>query len=200
MATIIQFIRSHAIAMILLILCGLVLRFNNSLIKCDGLADILIYGIYLLLIFVLTLAFLIKHILDLCTIKEARRNKILSMAIVLGIEIIVFVGQSSWKEKRLQNALLTAKIYPENLDIGELMLINSETYYTVFGHIDWSCSFTNTYELKRDTLFLRGNPFEKSKGIISNKYLLKDSLLIPVNAYEFNNARTDTMKIEQKRY
>lgn len=199
MVKLFQIIRSNSLAIILLILCGLVFRFYNSLNKCEGLASILLYGIYLISIFFLSLVFLIKQGLDIYKIKEARKTKILTIAIVFGIQIFVFVGKSSWKEERLRNNLLSAKIYPENLDMGELILLNQDTYFTVFGHIDWSCSFTNTYEINRDTLFLKGNPFEKTRGIISNEYLLKDSLLIPVKTNEINYERTDTMKINNKR-
>ncbi|MEQ9262913.1 MAG: hypothetical protein RLP14_07130 [Owenweeksia sp.] len=104
----------------------------------------------------------------------------------------------NWKNYRLGHSSLTASIYADQLDIGRIELLNHKKYYAFYGHIDWSCSFTESYLKHGDTLILNGNPFGKSEGILANKYLLTDSALIPIKIVGKDMARTEIMKINKR--
>ncbi len=110
------------------------------------------------------------------------------------VSITTFQGKTSWRNFKLRNSILSASIYPDQNNIGRLELIDSERYYATYGHIDWSCTFTNTYKKRRDTLILNGQPFEMTEGILTDMYFITDSSLVPIKQDERDMRRTETMK------
>lgn len=80
----------------------------------------------------------------------------------------------------MRDSILSATIYSDQFNIGRIELINNREYYAQYGHLDWSCGFTDQYNIKGDTLILTGSLFETTNGVLTDKYLMTDSTLIPM--------------------
>ncbi|MEZ4951924.1 MAG: hypothetical protein R2784_21395 [Saprospiraceae bacterium] len=141
---------------------------------------------------------MVRQIYKIIKKAENRRVRVWTSLITIIASVIAFQGKSTWKNLRLGNSILSASLYPDQHDIGRLELIDNETYYALYGHIDWSCSFTDNYEKHGDTLVLAGQPYERTEGILADKYLITDSTLVPIKLTDRDMERTETMKIEIK--
>jgi hypothetical protein len=191
-------IRTYIWTVSILILCGLIIYFDSSLNTCYGLVHGFGDLFLLLILFVLLTAFIGRQIYKIVKKADNGRVRIWTSLVVIIVSVIAFQGKSTWKNLRLGNSILSASIYPDQLDIGQLELIDEERYYALYGHIDWSCAFTESYEKNGDTLILAGQPFEKTDGILADKYLMTDSTLIPIILVQKDMERTETMRIEIK--
>ena len=189
-----QNIRTNIWTISILILCGLIIYFDSSLDTCYGLVHGFGDLFLLLILFLLLTAFLGRQIYKIVKKAENSRVRIWTSLIVIIASITAFQGKSTWKNLRLGNSILSASINPDQLDIGRLELIDNERYYALYGHIDWSCAFTDTYEKNGDTLILAGQPFEKTDGILTDKYLITDSTLVPIKLTDRDMERTETMR------
>lgn len=112
--------------------------------------------------------------------------------------VITWLWKSTWKEFKLGNSKLKASIYADQLDMGRIELLDGERYYATYGHIDWYCSFTGLYKSYGDTLVLSGQPFEISEGILADKYVMTDTLLIPIKTLDKRSERTGAIKISKR--
>jgi hypothetical protein len=130
--------------------------------------------------------------------KGCTKLRLVACLIAISSSVLAFSGKGYWKKIRIGNPMLIASIEPDQLDIGRIELIDDHRYYATFGHIDWSCSFTNTYKIANDTLFLSGSPFVKTDGIITNSYLITDTTLIPIDHASINRSRPTLMKIVKR--
>jgi hypothetical protein len=183
----------------ILIVCGLIVYFDSSLNTCYGLVHGLGDLFLMLVLLILSLFFIVRQIYKIAGRADNKKTRILASLIVIVAITIAFQGKSTWKEIRLGKSILKASIYPDQLDIGRLELIDEEKYYALYGHIDWSCTYTDKYEMKGDTLILGGNPFEKTDGILTDKYIMTDSTLIPVKFQDIEMKRTEILTIEKKK-
>ena len=131
-------------------------------------------------------------------VKKAKNSKvrIWTSLVVLFASITAYQGKYTWKNITLENSVMSASIYPDHHDIGKLKLIDEKKYYALYGHIDWSCSFTGTYAVKSDTLILGGEPFGKSDGILTDKYIMTDSTLIPIHYTKVGMDRAKILRIK----
>ena len=184
---------------IILFWCVLIIYFDSRLDTCHGLVHILGDLFLLFILFVLLIVFLGRQIYKIINKTGNRKVRVLISLIVIVAFVTAFQGPSTWKKLRLGDSILRASIYPDQLDIGRLELIDNEKYYALYGHIDWSCAFTGTYKIIGDTLILTGYPFEKTDGILTEKYLMTDSTLVPIKLSYRNMERTEIMKIEIKK-
>jgi hypothetical protein len=191
-------IRTYIWTVSILTLCGLIIYFDSSLNTCYGLVHGFGDLFLLLILFVLLTAFLGRQVFKIVKKAENSKIRIWTSLIVIIASVTAFQGKSTWKNLRLGNSILSASIYPDQLDMGRLELIDEERYYALYGHIDWSCAFTDSYERNGDTLILAGQPFEKTDGILTDKYLITDSTLIPIKLTDRDMERTEIMKIEIK--
>ncbi len=182
----------------ILFVCGLIVYFDSSLNTCYGLVHGLGDLFLLLVLLILTLIFIVRQIYKIAKRADNRKTRFLASLIVIVATTIAFQGKTTWKEIRLGNSILKASIYPDQLDIGRVELLNEEKYYALYGHIDWSCAFTDKYKIVGDTLILGGNPFGKTDGILTDKYIMTDSTLIPVKTQDREMKRTEIMTIEKK--
>ncbi|MGV6861353.1 MAG: hypothetical protein ACWA41_06250 [Putridiphycobacter sp.] len=180
---------------VILFWCGLIIYKDNSLNACQGLVDLFL----LLVLVVLLSVFLGRQVYK--TIKKANNFgvRVWTSLIVILACITAFQGKSTWKNIRLGNSILSASIHPDQLDLGRIELIDNNKYYAFYGHLDWSCSFTETYEKHGDTLILAEQPFAKTDGILADQYLITDSTLVPINLTGQDMKRTETMRIEIKK-
>lgn len=182
----------------ILFVCGLIVYFDSSLNTCyglvHGLGDLFLW----LILLILSLLFILRQIYKIARRADNKQIRILASLIVIVATTIAFQGKATWKEMRLGNSVLKASISQDQLDIGRVELINEEKYYALYGHIDWSCAFTDKYKIVGDTLRLGGNPFGKTDGILADKYIMTDSTLIPVKTQDREMKRTEIMRIEKK--
>ena len=190
--------RTYIWTVSILTLCGLIIYFDSSLNTCYGLVHGLGDLFLLLILFVLLTTFLGRQVYKIVKKADNSKIRIWTSLIVIIASVTAFQGKSTWKNFRLGNSILSASIYPDQLDIGRLELIDEERYYALYGHIDWSCAFTDNYERNGDTLKLAGQPFEKTDGILTDKYLITDSTLVPIKLTDRDMKRTEKMKIEIK--
>jgi len=151
----------------------------------------------LLALVILLTIFLVRQIYEIMKQSENRKNRIWVSLIVLIAAGIAFQDKSTWIELRLGKRILSASIYPDQLDIGRFELLGNQRYYALYGHIDWSCTFTGSYDMLGDTLILAGQAFEKTAGILADKYVMTDSTLIPVKTENRYAERTQVMRIEK---
>ncbi|MGB1248824.1 MAG: hypothetical protein ACPG4Z_08045 [Chitinophagales bacterium] len=187
-----QNITIYIVTIIILLLSGIKIYFSAKLNTCNGLLSI--FG-EITLLFILFLSLILVIGLLFYSIKKQKRyqkSQIGLCLIVLTALIIAVQNKSVWKNIILGKNSITASIYSDQLEIGILELTKDNKYYTIYGHIDWTCSFTGSYERKLDTLILNGKAFENTGGIISNVYLFTDSILIPLN----KNEKTGALKIK----
>src|SRR5690606_11561196 len=152
-------IRTFIWAALILLWCGLIIYLDSRLNTCHGLVHIFGDLFLLLVLFVLLTAFLGRQIYKIVRKTDNKGVRIWTSLIVIIASVTAFQGKSTWKNFRLGNSILSASIYPDQLDIGRLELIDKEKYYALYGHIDWSCAFTDSYERNGDTLILAGQPF-----------------------------------------
>src|SRR5690606_14452318 len=115
----------------ILLLCGLIVYFDSSLNACYGLVHGLGYLFLLLILFVLVIIFLASQIYKIIKNSENRKSRILASLLVVITTAITIQGEIIWKELRLGNRVLSASIYPDQLDIGRLELLDEEKYYAV---------------------------------------------------------------------
>lgn len=185
---------------LIIILCGLIVYFDSRLNTCYG----LFYGFgdlfLLLVLFFLVTIFIIRQVYQIIKYTDNRKIKIWASLVVILATIIAIQGRSTWKEIRLGKSILKASIYPDQLDIGRIELLDSKKYYALYGHIDWSCTFTDDYRKQGDTLILSGHPFEKSDGILADKYIMTDSTLIPMKSINEKMESAEILKIENKNW
>lgn len=184
----------------ILIVCGLMVYLDSSLNSCYGLVHGFRDLLLMLVLLILSLVFIVIQIYKIAGSADNKITRIFASLIVIVATIVAFQGTSTWIEIRLGNSILKASIYPDQLDIGRLELINEEKYYAVYSHIDWGCSYTDNYEMKGDTLILSGNPLKKTDGILTDKYIMTDSTLIPIISQDKELNRTNILTIEKKNY
>jgi len=183
----------------ILLLSGLIVYLDNSLNRCSELVHAFGDIFLLLVLFLFIVIFIIIQIYKTIKHTESRKSRIWSIIIVVIATLLAFQGNLFWKEIRFGNSILSASIYPDQLDIGQIELLDNKKYYALYGHIDWSCAFTDSYQKHGDTLILNGAPFKKSNGILADKYILTDSTLIPIKTMVKTMKRTEIMKIKKRK-
>lgn len=180
----------------MLILCCLKVYFDSGLNTCYGLfhrlGDLLLSAI----LFLLLLTYFGIYLYKLFKKTGQRKARFLTSFIVIIAYFIAFQSKSTWRNLRLGNTIISASIHPDQLDIGRLELSDEEFYYALYGHIDWACELTGPYKKKGDTLILAGNPFEKTEGILTDKYIITDTTLVPINYADRPMERTQALRIE----
>jgi hypothetical protein len=166
------------LAIPMLVLCGLIIYFERSLNTCQGLAhtvrDIFLFA----LLIGSSLLFLVIQLYKIITQPIQRLTRMIVSLFL--IALVIFSVQFDWKNSQFDDVLLSATSDIGSLNYGELKLLNKTDYYVRYGHVDWSCSTTGFYEISFDTLKLKGNPAEKSDGILANIYLMSDSQIVPI--------------------
>lgn len=100
--------------------------------------------------------------------------------LVVAGTVFSFLGPSVWLRLRLGAPVVEARTHQGQFDTGVITLYENNTYYEVTGHIDFSCSRLGEYTIKKDTLFLGNDAFEKSGGMLANSYLMSDSVWVPI--------------------
>ncbi len=135
----------------ILLFSGLIGYLDNSVNRCYGLVHIIGEIFPLLVLFLFIVIFLIIQTYKTIKHTENRKSRIWSIIIVVTATLIAFQGKLFWKEIRFGNSILSASIYPNQLDIGRIELLDNKNYYALYGHLDWSCAFTDSYQKHGDT-------------------------------------------------
>lgn len=181
----------------ILFICGIKVYFNNSLSNCDGLIQGFVDLFLLLILLFLNLIFIGIQFYKIKRGAINRKARIFAILIIIIATSIAFQDKETWKNFQLKNSLLKAIISLEQLDIGQIELIDGKKYYAKYGHLDWSCSYTNNYKIIGDTLILEGNLFAITDGILTNNYIITDSTLIPIFEKNIKMNRTEILIIKK---
>lgn len=179
-----------------LILSGIIFLGESNLESCSGLVGPVFLLLKLSSLIVVAVIILIFEIYKFAKRTNYGKHRLIVILLNGLLVYVTIVFSFEVKEWRLNNAVLNSTLTNQSGTIGKVKLLDADTYYALYGHIDWSCSFVGTYVLNKDTLTLKGNPIEKSDGVISNKYLLTKDFLIPIKKstdYEFE---TDSLRID----
>jgi len=180
----------------ILTLSGLIVLNESRLNTCSGLVHAVGDIFPLLFLFLFLAIFLGRQLFKVVSTNENRNTRIWASLLVISAVVIAIQGKSAWKEFRPGKSLVKASIYPDQLDIGQIHLLDNQIYYAQYGHIDWSCAIKDHYKLVGDTLYLAGQPNAKSDGIIADKYIINDSTWEPINETNQEKHQTQTMFLE----
>ncbi|WP_430899741.1 MULTISPECIES: hypothetical protein [unclassified Paraflavitalea] len=163
-----------------LLLSGWLIYSNASIESCSGLVQSIFFVLSSVLLIVLALWALIRMVVKY-------EEKLISKSWLIAVSCLVvvgtvfsFLGSSVWLRLRLGAPLVEARTHQGQYDTGVVTLYENNRYYEVIGYIDFSCSRLGEYTIKKDTLFLWGDAFEKSGGVFANSYLMSDSVWVPI--------------------
>ncbi len=177
----------------MLVLCGVMIYFERSLNACQGLAHTIRDIFLLALLLGTSLLFLVMQLHKIITHPIHRLTR--TIVSLLLLVMVIFSVRYDWKNGQFDEVILSANSETQSLNYGELKLLNQTEYYVLYGHVDWSCSFTGLYEKSFDTLKLQGNPTEKSQGVFANNYLISGSHLVPIQTDSTLNNEAVALKI-----
>lgn len=182
----------------MLFFCGFIIQYESRLNNCYGLFQTLSDLVQRVFLVVFLLVFLIIQIYKIRKHSNIKKTRIMASLFLIIVTIIASQGRATWRKIHLRNNMLKASIHKGELDIARLELIDNEKYYALYGHIDWSCGFTEKYEIIGDTLILSGNPIKRSDSIIANKYIIYDSVLVPIKIQNEEINRVKKLIIEKR--
>ena len=170
------------------------LRFSLAENGCSGLMDLFFGGIFLIFFAVsILLAFR-------ATFRKRELCKNKPEPIILTIALITL------------SALIIGRVFGENFKGSKwiyatnnktfaqqsLTLRNNETFRVDIGGADISCYFSGRFQKQNDTILLDKTVIEQTHSAFTIKYVLHDSLLIPVFDTTIKNKGFDTLFITPK--
>lgn len=170
------------------------LRFSLAENGCSGLMDLFFVGFFFIFFAVsILLAFRAAF-----RKRELYKNK--TEPIILTIALITL------------SALIIGKVFGENFKGSKwiyatnkknftqqsLTLRNNETFRVDIGEADISSYFSGRFQKQNDTILLDKTVIEQTHSAFTLKYVLHDSLLIPVFDTTIESKGFDTLFIKQK--
>lgn len=94
---------------------------------------------------------------------------------------------------------ISAEANKDKLSSQYLTLRNNETFKVDLGHVDFVCYFSGQYQKHGDTILLDKDVVAQTNSLLTTKYLLQDSLLIPINQTKVDSAKFSKFVITSKR-
>ena len=168
------------------------LRFSLADNGCSGLMD-LFFGAVFFIFFVVSILLAFRATFRK---RELYKNKpepmILTVALItLSALIIGRVFGENFKGSKWIYAV-NNKVFARQ----SLTLRNNETFRVDIGGADISCYFSGRYQKQHDTILLDKIVIEQTHSAFAIKYVLDDSLLIPVFDTTIKNKGFDTLFIK----
>ena len=162
----------------LVIVTFLYLRFRLADNGCFGLIEIM-YSILLFILFVITITFSVIAIFR----KRPgyyKRPEPISLTIFLLTILVLIVGFF------LGNTLkgrqwIYAEANVQKISSQSLTLRRNGTFRVDMKNADFGCFYSGQYKKHGDTILLEENIIDLTHNLLTSKYILKDSLLLPVN-------------------
>lgn len=163
-----------------LLLSGWLIYSNASIESCSGLVQIMTFVFSSVTLIVLALWALIRMVVKYEKKLISKSWLIAVSCLVVAGTVFSFLGPSVWLRLRLGAPVVEALTHQDHYSTGVITLYENNRYYEVTGHVDFSCSRFGEYTIKKDTLFLWGDAFEKSGAVFANSYLMSDSVWVPI--------------------
>jgi hypothetical protein len=156
---------------------------------CSGLLDLFL-GFGFIILFAISFWLAFK-----ATFRKRDPNKSKPEPIILTITlltIIVLIIGKTFGEDFKGKRWIHAETNSDELERQFLTLRKNGTFRVVLGHVDWSCYFSGPYQVHGDTILLDKKVIDQTSSLLTTKYLLQDSLLIPIN-----DMNTDSTKFRE---
>lgn len=183
------------VAALVLIYCGFNIYFQNNFDSCFGIITGIIYLTRITLLSILLAIFLGRQIYKMLRKPGNINIRFVASILFLIAGSLAYLDKSTWRSFRYGESILIAS-EPYSNQITRLELMDDKNYYGLYGYMDWSCGFANTYTKAGDTLILNGDTFEKSGGYLSDRYLISDSVLTPLAPASEETKDLQILKIE----
>lgn len=159
---------------------------------CNGAVEVFTYFI-LLFLFILALS--------LCLIainKKSKKPEKVSLIITL-LTLLTLVSFTIIGDKFYGRRWITAKSFNDRHEISRqtIVLRKNKTFRIDLIEADYSCFFSGTYRIINDTLELGKEIVQQTDKKFTSRYLIKDSLIVPVNEGKKSMELYDTLLIER---
>jgi hypothetical protein len=174
----------------------LYLKLNLADDGCWGLIEGM-YTIGLFILFAVTIPLAIMG-----TLRKRQLNKGKPEPITLSIGLVtlftLIVGKA-FGENLKGSTWIYALSDNRNLHTQSLTLRTNGTFRVDLNEVDFSCYFSGNYQKHGDTILLDKGVIEQTNSLLTTKYLLKDTVLMPLNDTTKNSIRFSELVISAKR-
>jgi len=162
---------------------------------CSGLMDFFFGGVFIILFGVsLWLAF--RATLRKRELSE--KPEPISLTIILATLAILIVGKMFGQDFK-GNTWIYAEANADKLETQTLTLRKNGTFKVDLGHVDFSCYFSGHYQKLGDTIVLDKDVIAQTNFLLTTKYLLQDTLLVPLNDTNVDNTKFNDFVINSKK-
>ena len=108
-----------------------------------------------------------------------RKPEPITLTITLVTLAILFIGKIFGQDLKGSNWIY-AKANADKLETQALTLRKNGTFKVDLGHVDFSCYFSGHYQRHGDTILLDEDVIAQTNSLLTTKYLLQDTLLMPL--------------------
>ena len=173
----------------------LYLRLNLADSGCSGLIEYT-YTILLFILFAVTLPLSFTASFR----KRQLQNKgpePITLTITLLTLFVLIIGKTFGEDLKGKQWIY-AEANTHNLETQALTLRRNGTFKIDLGHVDFSCHFSGQYQKHGDTIVLDKSIVAQTNSLLTTKYLLQDTLLIPIKDTNADSTKLSEFVINSK--
>jgi hypothetical protein len=122
----------------------------------------------------------------------------ISLTIILATLAILIVGKMFGQDFK-GNTWIYAEANADKLETQTLTLRKNGTFKVDLGYVDFSCYFSGHYQKLGDTIVLDKDVIAQTNFLLTTKYLLQDTLLVPLNDTNVDNTKFNDFVINSKK-
>ena len=172
------------------------LRFSLADNGCSGLMDLFFDGFFFIL-FVVSIVLSFRATLRKRELYK-RKPEPITLTITLVALLILIIGKAFGDDFK-GSKWIYAETSRQQLSTQNLTLRKNGTFKVDLNEIEFSCYFSGQYQNRGDTIILDKDIIEQTHSLLTTKYLLLDTLLIPVNDNNRDSTKFGKFVIRTKR-
>ena len=172
------------------------LHFSLADSGCSGLMDLFFEGVFIIL-FAISIWLAYR-----ATFRKRELNKRKPEPITLTITLVtlaILIIAKILGQDLKGSIWIYAKANADKLDTQTLTLRENGTFKVDLSHVDFSCYFSGYYQRNGDTILFEKDVIAQTNSLLTTKYLLQDSLLIPIIQTNVDSTKFSKFVITSKR-
>jgi len=127
-----------------------------------------------------------------------RKPEPITLTITLVTLVILIVGKIFGQDFK-GSTWIYAETNGDKLETQALTLRKNGTFKVDLGHVNFSCFFSGHYQRQGDTIILDKDVVGQTNSLLTTKYLLQDTLLVPLNDTNVDNTRLSEFVVNSKK-
>jgi len=163
---------------------------------CSGLMDLFFGGLFIVL-FAISVWLAFRATFRKREINN-RKPEPVTLTITL-LTLTVLISGKIFGQDFKGSTWIYAEANTDKLETQALTLRKNGTFKVDLGHVDFSCYFSGHYQKLGDTIVLDRDVIAQTNALVTTKYLLQDTLLIPINDMNADSTKLSDFIISSKK-